>query len=81
MSRASHGLMRRALYQPASVAAQHNPLVNSLGKRLRAGGLPPKFVLGACMQKLVLLIYGVLRSRQPSDVCRRARGLHRQDGI
>jgi transposase len=81
ISRAGHGLMRRALYMPALVAARHNPLVRVFSDRLRATGLAPKAVVGACMHKLVLLIYGVLRSGVPFDARRGLLALDTQDGI
>ncbi len=56
------------LYMPALVARQHNVAVKVFGDRLRATGLAPKAEVGACMHKLVMLIYGVLRSGQPFDL-------------
>jgi transposase len=67
ISRAGHAQMRKALYMPALVAARHNPAVRAFSERLRASGLAPKAVVGACMHKLAVLIYGVLRSGVPFD--------------
>ena len=80
-SRAGHGEMRRALYMPALVALRHNPLVKTFGERVRQTGLAPKAVVGACMHKLAMLIYGVLRSGLLFDVNFEARKLAIQDGI
>ena len=57
-SRAGHGEMRKALYMPALVALKHNPLVKTFGERVKSAGLAPKAVVGACMHKLAMLIYG-----------------------
>jgi Transposase IS116/IS110/IS902 family len=67
-SRTGHTAMRKALYMPALVALRHNPLVKTFGDRIKLTGLAPKAVVGACMHKLAMLIYGVLRSGQPFDV-------------
>ena len=81
LSRAGHSEMRRALYMPALVALRHNPLVKTFGERIKLTGLAPKAVVGACMHKLAMLIYGVLRSGQPFDVDFEKKKLAFQDGI
>lgn len=65
ISRNGHAQVRHSLYMPALVALRHNPLVSVFGIRMRAAGLAPKAVIAACMHKLVLLVYGILKSRQP----------------
>lgn len=81
LSRAGHSQMRTALYMPALVASRHNPVVKAFGDRLRLSGLAPKAVIGACMHKLALLIYGVLRSERPFDARIAMPKLDFQDGI
>lgn len=81
MSRTGHAEMRTALYMPALVALRHNPAVKIFGERLRASGMAPKAVVGACMHKLAMLIYGVLRSGVPFDIKRALPALDIQDGI
>jgi transposase len=81
LSRAGHTEMRKALYMPALVALRHNPLVKTFGERIKLTGLAPKAVVGACMHKLAMLIYGVLRSGQPFDVDFQKKRLAIQDGI
>lgn len=81
LSRAGHTQMRTALYMPALVASRHNPVVKAFGDRLRLAGLAPKAVVGACMHKLALLIYGVLRSGTPFDARIAMPKLDFQDGI
>ena len=66
---------------PALVALRYNPLVKICGERMKLTGLAPKAVVGACMHKLAMSIYGVLRSGQPFDVDFEKKKLAFQDGI
>ncbi len=59
--------LRRAIYMPAIVAMQHNPLAKSLYTRLLAKGKSKLAALGAVMHKLLRLAYGVIKSGQPFD--------------
>ena len=79
--RTGHTAMRKALYIPTLVALRHNPLVKTFGDRIKLTGLAPKAVVGACMHKLAMLIYGVLRSGQPFDMDFEKKKLAFQDGI
>ncbi len=81
LSRTGHADMRRTLYMPALVASRHNPAVKAFGDRLRNAGMAPKAVIGACMHKLAMLIYGVLRSGVPFDPRLAMPKLDFQDGI
>ena len=44
-----------------------NPLIKDMAQRLKAKGMVPKAIIFAAMHKLVHLIYGVLKTRQPFD--------------
>lgn len=81
ISRSGHAGVRHSLYMPALVALKHNPLISLFGIRLRATGLAPKAVIAACMHKLVLLIYGILKSGTPFNPQFGAPRLDFQDGI
>jgi transposase len=81
ISRAGHAGLRHGLYMPAMVALRHNPLVSVFGIRLKANGLAPKAVIAACMHKLVLMIYGILRSGTPFNPNLRPLRVDYQDGI
>jgi transposase len=81
ISRSGHAGTRQCLYMPAMVALKHNPRVSAFGLRLREAGLAPKAVIAACMHKLVLLIYGILKSGRPFDPQFGAARLDLQDGI
>ena len=57
-------------------AIRLNPLLRRFFARLAAAGKPKMQAVGACMRKLAMLCYGVLKNRQPFDpawASRRAR--------
>lgn len=81
IGRSGHAEVRHSLYMPALVALKHNPLVSVFGVRLKGAGLAPKAVVAACMHKLVLLIYGILKSGTPFNSHFGAKRLDFQDGI
>jgi transposase len=81
ISRSGHAQVRHSLYMPALVALKHNPLVSVFGGRLKAAGLAPKAVIAACMHKLVLLVYGILKSGRPFNPSFGANRLDFEDGI
>ena len=60
--------MCKALYMPALVALRNDPLFKTFSDRIKLNGLVPKAVVGACMHRPAMLIYGVLCSGQPFDV-------------
>ena len=51
---------RTALYMPAFVAAQHNPILAGFYERLRARGKPHNLALTAVMRKLLCLAHRLL---------------------
>ena len=59
--------LRKALYMPALVAWQHNPLIRVFCERLKANGKNGKAVVCAAMRKLIHLAFGVLKSGKPFD--------------
>jgi transposase len=67
ISKIGSTILRAALYMPAVVAMQHNPLVRALAQRLRASGKPGKVIVVAAMRKLLHLAYGVLKSGRVFD--------------
>ena len=68
-----HQQLRRALYFPAMVAGRYNPLIAAFWAKLKAQNKPGKVIVVACMHKLLVIAYGVLRSDKPFD----ANYLHR----
>lgn len=81
ISRSGHASMRRSLYMPALVALKHNALIRAFGERLKLTGLAPKAVVAACMHKLVMMIFGILKSGVPFNPNHGAGKLDFQDGI
>jgi len=59
--------LRKALYMPAMVAAQHNPIIKKFYERLLAKGKKPICALVACMRKLLHIAYGVLKHKKVFD--------------
>lgn len=59
--------LRKALYFPAIVATQHNPLIKAMSNRLRERGKCPMVIIGAAMRKLIHIAYGVLKAGKPFD--------------
>jgi transposase len=67
MSKRGNARLRAALYLPAMSAIQHNPIIKTFYERLVGRGMPRMAALGAAMRKLLMLAYGVLKSRKVFD--------------
>ena len=72
LSKAGNARLRTALYLPTLTAIRFNPVLKGFYARLtdpdRDGGAKPKMqAVGACMRKLVMICYGVLKNRTPFD--------------
>ena len=67
LSKCGSSRLRAALYFPALVAMRHNPLLRPFAQRLLAAGKSKLLVVAAVMRKLLHLVFGVLKSRQPFD--------------
>ena len=67
LSKLGNAIIRKALFFPAIVAKQHNPIVHAFCARLLAAGKSPMAVVGAAMRKLIHLAYGVLKTGKPFD--------------
>ena len=65
LAKAGNARLRKALYLPTLTAIRFNPLLQSFFDRLVAAGKPKMQAVGACMRKLVMLCYGVLKHRRP----------------
>jgi transposase len=59
--------VRQALYMPAVVASQHNPVIRRFYERLVAAGKPKKVAIVACMRKLLTILNAIVRSGKPWD--------------
>jgi transposase len=65
LSKKGHSSIRRALYMPAVVAMTRTAWGKAFADRLLAAGKPKKLILAALMRKIVMIAYGVLKSRSP----------------
>jgi len=67
LSKRGNSRLRKAFYFPAVSAMQWNPLVKAHYERLRERGKPKMVALAACMRKLLMICYGVLKHQMPFD--------------
>jgi transposase len=67
LSKAGNARLRKALYLPTLTAIRFNPLLGGFFERLVAAGKTRMAAVGACMRKLLMIAYGVLKSRVPFD--------------
>jgi transposase len=72
LSKTGNARLRKSLFLPTQCAVRFNPVLKGFFERLtdpeREGGPKPKMqAIGACMRKLVMICYGVLKSRRPFD--------------
>lgn len=59
--------LRKALYMPALVAWQHNPVIRIFCERLKANGKNGKAIACAAMRKLIHLAFAILKSGEKFD--------------
>jgi transposase len=62
-----HARLRKALYMPALVSIQCNPVMIAFYKRLKEKGKNGKVIVCAIMRKLVHIIFGILKSGKKYD--------------
>jgi transposase len=67
LSKAGNARLRKALFLPTQTAVRFNPLLQGFFARLVGAGKPKMQAIGACMRKLVMIGYGVLKNRTPFD--------------
>jgi transposase len=67
LSKAGNARLRKALYLPALTAIRFNPLLQGFFARLVEAGKSKMAAVGACMRKLLMIAYGVLKNRAPFD--------------
>lgn len=63
MTKAGSRFLRKALYMPAIAATRFNPVIRDLFSRLVEKGMHKKAAVGAAMRKLLMIAYGVLKTR------------------
>jgi transposase len=67
LSKAGNARLRKALFLPTQTAVRFNPLLEAFFDKLVKAGKPRMQAIGACMRKLVMICYGVLKNRTPFD--------------
>ena len=67
LSKAGNARLRKALFLPTQTAVRFNPVLKGFFARLVGAGKPKMQAIGACMRKLVMICYGVLKNRAPFD--------------
>ena len=67
LSKTGNARVRKALFLPAIVARQHNPIVRAFCQRLAQRGKTKMQIVGAAMRKLIHIAYGVLKSGKMFD--------------
>jgi transposase len=63
LSKVGSRTLCKALFFPAIVAKNHNPIVMSFCQRLKEKGKHNMAIVGAAMHKLLHIIFGILRSK------------------
>lgn len=67
ISKIGNARVRAILYMCALAARRYNPVLKAFADRLTAAGKQPKVVLVAVARKLLVLAYGVMKTRRPFD--------------
>lgn len=67
LCKAGNARLRKALYMPALVSIQCNPLMIAFYNRLKEKGKNGKVIVCAIMRKLVHIIFGILKSGKKYD--------------
>jgi len=67
LSKVGHARLRKALYMPALVSIQCNPIIQIFYHRMKENGKNGKVIVCAIMRKLIHLIFGILKSGRPFD--------------
>jgi transposase len=67
LSKTGNPRLRKALFLPTQTAVRFNPLLAAFFQKLVGAGKPRMQAVGACMRKLVMICYGVLKNRAPFD--------------
>ncbi|WP_250295600.1 IS110 family RNA-guided transposase [Wolbachia endosymbiont of Oedothorax gibbosus] len=67
LSKSGSQTLRKALFFPAIVAKNHNPIIMSFCQRLKEKGKHNMAIVGAAMRKLLHIIFGILTSKSAFD--------------
>ncbi|HYE37146.1 IS110 family transposase [Methylocaldum sp.] len=67
LSKTGDPALRKALYLPALVAWQYNPIIRTFCQRLKDNGKNGKAIVCAAMRKLIHIAFAILQSGKPFD--------------
>ncbi|TNC94360.1 MAG: transposase IS116/IS110/IS902 family protein, partial [Stygiobacter sp.] len=67
ISKVGNARIRAILYMCALTARRHNPTLKAFADRLKEAGKSPKVVLVAVARKLLVIAYGVMKTRRPFE--------------
>lgn len=67
MSKKGRGEIRAVLYMACRSGVRYNPVLKEVYARARARGMNHSQAAGVAMHKLLRLIYGILKNKQPFD--------------
>jgi transposase len=67
ISKVGNARLRAILYMCALSARHHNPTLKAFADRLKESGKSPKVVLVAVARKLLVVAYGVMKTRRPFE--------------
>lgn len=67
ISKMGSGILRRALFFPAISAKRFNAYLKQFAEKLESRGKAKKVIICAVMRKLVHIIFGILKHKQPFD--------------
>lgn len=67
ISKEGRALLRHVLFMPAIMACKHYPIIHAFCDRLTLRGLPKMAIVAGAMRKLLHLVFGILKHKQPFD--------------
>ncbi len=67
LSKTGDPALRKALYLPALVAWQHNPIIRAFCQRLKENGKNGQAIACAVLRKLIHIAFAILQSGKPFD--------------
>lgn len=62
LSKTGNPIIRKTLFMPALTARKCNPIIEKFSKNLISSGKTKMCIVGACMRKMLHIIFGVLKS-------------------
>ena len=68
MSKKGRAQIRAALYMSGLAGVRYNPILKQVYARFRAKGMKHYQAMGVVMHKLLRMIYGILKSKQPFSI-------------